>query len=445
MTIRIRPVTLVRRLAAGFLMTACGTEGSPGAFRAAATIEPILPTVTQDSGVLVMEHGPDALDRAPRLVVDSAPVMTVGGAEGDPQYDLTRVSFAVPLTDGRFMAFSRIGNLVMLFGRDGRGERIFGRTGKGPGDWMSFGDPRRLAGDTLLIIDFGNQRLNWLTADQGVVRTAPLTLSGAMNRLGSVAGFLPGGEAIMHSAGSWGGHQTDSLNRSLATVVALSPATSSARTIVTLPDLIGVEFETNYRGRKAMDWRPLRLSGTALVAVWDSSIATTSATDTRIDLRGADGAVLSRIVLLRPARAVTDAMRASRVELELARLSAPGMERAVDPGESRRIAREAPFADSLPGFSSLATAPDGTLWAVDAIAPSDSTWSATAFRKDGAIVGRLHVRGRSTPMAFGDGRVIVRTEDEDGVVALLVLAIRFASGEPWESDQSRRVPLPPPS
>jgi hypothetical protein len=47
-------------------------------------------------------------------------------------------------------------------------------------------------------------------------------------------------------------------------------------------------------------------------------------------------------------------------------------------------------------------------------------------------------------MAFGGDRVIVRTEDENGVVALHVLGLRRVTGEPWDSDRVRQVTIPPP-
>ena len=121
-----------------------------------------------------------------------------------------------------------------------------------------------------------------------------------------------------------------------------------------------------------------------------------------------------------PRRAITNEIREAQIAIELARLNAPGSERMVDRAESMRLAREAPFADSLPYFAELMTGSDGTLWAIDAIAPSDTGWTATAFAKDGSILGRLTVQERSMPMSFGANQVIVRTANEDGVTMLKV-------------------------
>lgn len=50
--------------------------------------------------------------------------------------------------------------------------------------------------------------------------------------------------------------------------------------------------------------------------------------------------------------------------------------------------------------------------------------SATGHRRQhGAIVGRLAVSGTGTPVAFGNDRVVVRTTDNDGVVAMEVRRI----------------------
>jgi hypothetical protein len=199
---------------------------------------------------------------------------------------------------------------------------------------------------------------------------------------------------------------------------------STARVIASVPDLPGAQFENRYGGRARTGWMPLRLAGSARITVWDSLIVSTEAASAAITLRNAGGDVQSRLVLPLPRRAVTRAMRDTVVSRELARLSGPRQEAMVDPQESRRVAREAPWADSLPRFDHLFPSRDGLLWAVDAIAATDEGWTATAIRPDGAIAGRLRVRGTSMPMAFDGDRVIVRTSDADGVVSLQVLRIR---------------------
>ena len=114
-------------------------------------------------------------------------------------------------------------------------------------------------------------------------------------------------------------------------------------------------------------------------------------------------------------------MRNAQIARELARINDPiQAERYVDVEETRRQARERPFADSLQAYSGIFASTNGTLWVVDAIAPGDTGWSATAFRTDGAIVARLHSTSGSMPVHFGNDRVIVRVEDEKQNVSFRV-------------------------
>jgi hypothetical protein len=190
--------------------------------------EPVPAIMRVENGVTIYEHAPDAFSKAPQWTLEGTPASTYGGDAGDPQYDLTYAYFAVPLSDGRLMTFAPVGNKVFVFGRDGKGERVIGRTGQGSGDWMRFGDPVLLEDDTVLVLDFANRRLNWVTADGGIVRTAPYEISADMRGIHNISGFISTGELLMHSASSWGGHQTDSLQRSLARVARGTYATGSA-------------------------------------------------------------------------------------------------------------------------------------------------------------------------------------------------------------------------
>lgn len=411
------------------VLVACSVGADVGEItKTESTSDPVLALARVENGVTILEHAPEAFQRAPQWTIEATPATTIGGRDGDPQFDLTYAQYVVPLSDGRVMTFARVGNKVIVFDKNGKGVRTIGRTGQGPGDWMSFGDPVLLERDTILVLDFANNRLNWVTADGGIVRTAPYVVARDVRRMSSISGFLPSGELVMHSAGSWGGHQLDSLQRSIAVVMAANLTNGETQTVTQLPDIQGAQVETRYRGRVRNDWQPLRLSGYAKIAVWDSVIATATASSSAIDLLDPNGRVGMQVRLGIPRRPVTQAMKDAQIATELERMDGPRSEGMVDPAESRRLAREAPFADSLAYFESLLPGSDGMLWAVDAVAPGDTSWTATAIRNDGAIVGRLYVPGDSRPMAFGNGTVIVRTQDENDVVMLRVHRIVPRSG-----------------
>ena len=104
-------------------------------------------------------------------------------------------------------------------------------------------------------------------------------------------------------------------------------------------------------------------------------------------------------------------------------IDGPSSEPHINISESRRVARDTPFADSLPPYHVLIPGEPGVLWVTDYVTLVDSTSAATAFRRDGAIVARLTIPWLSQPVWFDRDRVILRVVDDDGVVRFAVYRI----------------------
>lgn len=411
-------------LVACALALGCGGAAGEANFGGA----PLAPTVRVENGVTILEHPPDAFERATRVTVDPEPLATMGGAAADPAYDLTFADNVLLLEDGRVLALARVGNRIMLFDTDGRGTWLYNREGRGPGDLMAPGGLASGSGDTVFIPDASNQRINRLIPGTGIVSQSPLQ----QDRWRSaywMAGVLPSGMAVMHRAGVFGGGipRPDTATRTTTPIMLVSLTDGSVREIASVTDLDHAPLETRFRGRRMVEPRPLRLTRSAQIAVWDSLIATGTGDGYQIDLRNGDGQVVQQLRVPIPRRPVTQAIRDAQIAIELERFEGMQTERMVDPEESRRLIYERPFADTLPPYSGFFVTPAQTLWVVDYVAPGDTSWSATAFDRSGAIVGRLTVPGPTRPVAFGDDRVVVRGEDDDGVVFLRVLQLRAVS------------------
>ena len=375
----------------------------------------ILPSRRTVDGLDVLEHRPDALERAPQFTTAPTPVVVFGGADADPTYDLTWLSNAVLLPDGSIATFSRIGSKLFVFGRDGHPRRIIGRQGQGPGEFMAASGIVPGSGDSLILVDFANRRINWILADRGVVAERPLAPE-FHRQLSSVAGVLGNQLIVMSSAGRLQQGVVGQVTRPPASIGVLSPADGKSRLIAEVPDLSTAMIETRYRGRPRMTAHPVRLGDRVHITVWDALIVTASG-DSRIELRDSNGRVVRRLIIPAVRRPVTAAMRRQIIERELARLRGPNSEPLIDPAESERLAREAPFADSLPVIGNILVGGDRVMWIVDPAIPGESTWAATGVALDGSIVARVRGSG-GVPMAFGPGRVLLRREDADGVVSL---------------------------
>jgi|JI7StandDraft_1071085.scaffolds.fasta_scaffold20863_4 hypothetical protein len=417
-----RPIRLIIASVCGPVLSLSGSPpfASAQPRPASAPRAPVAPSTRVENGVTVHAHDAGAFARAPQWTLDAKPILTAGGANGDPDFDLTYASDAATLSDGRLVTFSAVGAKIFVFGADGRARRAIGRLGKGPGEFMSPTGLLHMAGDTLFVIDPANNRLNWLTADAGVVREAPRNVALTPRYARPVGyvkdrGFVLMGGAVQEAV-------TGKVVRKPATVLLMTAA-GEFRTISDVPNWELVEIETRYRGKRNVDSRILRFSRRAHVVVRDTQVITADGEGYAIRVNSTAGQEQSRIQVATTRRPVTRAMRDAEVAADIARIRGPHMEAMIDPAESERQAREAPSADLLPPYESLHVTPDGTLWVVDAIAPTDTSWSATAFRRDGAIVGRLRAGGNAMPITFGNDRVVLRTVDADGVVAFVVRRI----------------------
>jgi len=389
---------------------------------------PVMPTTRAEAGVNVLQHDAYAFTRATQLGLVGAPVTTIDGTTLDPAFDLTRTEDVVLLSDGRIAAFSAIGSRFMIFRANGKPERKIGRSGKGPGEFMRARGLMVMPGDTMFLSDPGNRRLNWITPDRGVVLNKPRGNSAIMHSEKAV-GVLSTGEVVLSSQGLVQDGVRDRVTRPLAGVVLIS-RDGTARALTGVPDW-EIAMVT-MRAPKITYWErtPIQFSRNANVAAWDSSVVSGSGDGYRIDMRDARDRNTARIVVNTSRRTVTAAMRNSWLSQRLGQVRAPRSADEIGGEFEKQFIRETPVADSLPPYRTFHVSPNKTLWVVDYIAPNDTGWSATAFRKDGAIVGRLHVKGRGRPKTFGDDRVVIRTEDDDGVVSLAVYRIGITTAKP---------------
>jgi hypothetical protein len=397
------------------------TPTAPG--RSATSAAAIFPDTSIVDGIPTFTHGNGAVERAPQLTLDTAPLVTFdAGANAD--FDLTKIRHPLLLADGRLLAAISLGaGRLILFNANGTPARVIAPSGEGPGDVRSPAAPVALTPDTALVVDVALHRLNWVTGDGGIVRSIPLQATVLPFCFQSAA--LVAGNLLLATDNCLAPGTIDQPTRPPAAIVVMHLDFGAPDTVTRLPGFEMIPFETRYHGVKRIDALPLRLGEAAQAAPWDSGFV--SATGERgymLDRRALDGHVVARIRVNGPRRVVTAAMRDGRIADELERLNGPHSDGLADASESQREAREVPFADSLPPYGGLFPAPGNVMWVLDYPAPADSTWSATAFRPDGAILGRLTAHMKSAiPVAFTKDRVLVRQVDSDGTVTFALFRI----------------------
>jgi hypothetical protein len=93
-------------------------------------------------------------------------VRTIGEAAGDPDYQFGQIAGLGITSDGRIVLVDQQAQHLKVFSPDGVYERTIGQPGSGPGEFGPGVGPVLVGrGDTLIVPDLGNQRVNVLSAD----------------------------------------------------------------------------------------------------------------------------------------------------------------------------------------------------------------------------------------------------------------------------------------
>ncbi|MCC6242638.1 MAG: thioredoxin domain-containing protein [Gemmatimonadaceae bacterium] len=373
-------------------------------------------------GIRRLRYKQSDLDSAFRLELTKLPISVLGLEGSDGMYDLTNAHRAVFLSDRRLAVLSSRGMPgLYLFRTDGRLERSLAKRGFGPNEFSGLSDIALVNGDSLVAIDQANDKLSYISTITGGMREVRLrgALPGAVFR---VAGSLPSKTLVVHSGNGTvkAGRPTERVFDG-SMMVGLLPPQKPYSEVSRVRDM---EFiSTQAKGKTRLEY--VRLSPLAHVATWDSLIVTGNARSYLLNVADARGNPFASIEVERSRRALTSRMRKVAVARELERNRTDVPEVAGPPRAGWEDAVEnAPYPDSLPAFEMIASSPDGLLWVVDAIAPGDEQWTATAFRLDGTIVGVLHGREQGIPMAFGRERVAIRSFDDDGRTIIRVYGIQ---------------------
>ena len=422
---------LYRSMRAMLLLTAVPVTAIAAQFKQSTLVTvPVTPTTRVEAGVKVHQHDKTAFARATQLELVGAPIAVIGGANGDPDYDLTNVEQVALLSDGRVATL--YGAKFFLFGANGQPQRTIASVGSGPGELRGATGNLLLATDTLFVLDLQNRQFNWCTPDKGFARGKQYVFDPRL-RLTSVVGVLPGSRIVMSSMGTMVGSAATlgKIVRPLAPIAVIS-ADGRSTPFAEVPDFELTEINVTYRGKPGTTSRPIRFPKRAIATVWDSTVVTGTGDAYQLDVRNGNGAVVSRISVNTPRVLITRAMIDTIIGAAMQRIrntsSAERMTLTLQ--ELEKAERDTPVADSLPPYAMLFVTPNKTLWVMDYPVPGTVGWSATAFRKDGAMLGRLHIAGAGFPLTFGDDRVVVRSEDQDGVVSLKVQRIGIGSAKP---------------
>lgn len=393
-----------------------GTTGTGATHTADVAIRAVTPTLRTDSGVTIRVFDATAFTATTQYVVDATPLAVLDNHDANSDTDIARVDRAIFLRDGSFVTYSRMSTRMIVFDSAAKPVRILARFGSVPGDLGRNQTLARTPHDTLVVADFSNRHVNYYTSQQ-FVRMTSLT-SVVDERANQLAGVLPDGTLVLHSAGTLPEQFPNGRSKRDAVLMVMNSQGLSKR-IAEIPDLTIATMRTDWNGERARMPLSLRLGPEAQVIVWDSLIATGNGESYRVQFRNVSGKVVTAIEVNAPPRLTTAQNRDADLAYRIAELKyIEGMDTLG--GEKLRLWKAWPVADTIAAFGGFFVTPNNTLWITSRVVPGDTVWHATAFNNRFEMTGRLTFTGAGAPIGFGDDRVVVRSAGVDEIGTLRI-------------------------
>lgn len=422
------PISRTRTLCIISLLAACSSEPHSVATRATAPLDPV---VRDSAGITIYEHGADALERMPLITMDPTPIATIGGE--NLADDVTRLRVLVMMRDGRIAGWDGGTGAIRIFGTDGAQVASFGRKGEGPGEFRKIDRLVLGAGDTLLGSDWILSRVTLMTSEDGIISADPTLLRGVRQQF-VIAGVLDGGDWLLVPSPNYLAYETglprDTTHPSFP--IGLHTRGEGGESFDTLLVQVGeplTEFSHRQQGKKEIAQGNGMYSRFPIADGWEGAIAVSDNRSWSVGRYDSGGTLLAIYRVNTPLMAVTDSLRDAVATAGLKtyrqRLAGnpPGRGETIEDAEYNLY--HTPWPDSLPPFVRSIPATGPLLWLEETSTDPSSSSTEVAIAPDGRLMGQLLVPADVRLVSFGSDAVILRTEDDDGIIRFEVHRLKF--------------------
>jgi hypothetical protein len=170
-------------------LSACGSAGSGDrdAF-----------TVRDSAGVRIAESVAPTWRAGEAWRLSDEPVLEVGMVDGPAEYVLGNVAGVLGTADGGVLVADGQAKNLRWYDAAGRHVRTVGREGAGPGEFRHVSRLVPYRADTVVVVDWMNRRLTFLTGDGTVIRDES-TRTGDETGTDDPIAYAPDGSAILRA------------------------------------------------------------------------------------------------------------------------------------------------------------------------------------------------------------------------------------------------------
>jgi hypothetical protein len=357
----------------------------------------------------------------PTLVLDTAPVIVLGGQRADTEEELWAVVHAMLTSELDVLVTYNAGRDLRRYNMRGELVRRIGGAGIGPGEFRRITQLVALAGDTIAVLDGRSQRISTYAGDGTFLRSTR-TASGSAICCTATGVYLDRAP-ISRLRNNGTTQPAEWMIRSLSTVPSGESRAREAK--IELPSDPGRFAIPDPDGGYSVPNIPFKLA--PIIRLADSTII--SATGESYEYR----VFSSRGMPLRTVRAAFAPAPLTEEMIAAERASFGSVFQATDPRKARAFvaafdALRQPA--TLPAFDRILTEENGSVWIRHhgSVAAGSEWWAR--FDAAGALLGTLRIPPGSRVIRFSRGHAILARTDSVGFDQLSVLAIRAVNGPP---------------
>jgi len=412
--------TPTRAAIALFAFAACGGSGGPGGDWAG--------TRRDSAGIAIVENPAEGIwtDADRWTYVEE---LRIGTMEGDAAYQFGAINGIAGLPDGRIAVLDAQAQEFRVFSAAGEHLRTIGRPGSGPGEFGLGAGPVLVAsGDTLLIPDLMNQRLNRYAPDGEPLESVPVAFESAGIPM-AWRDRPDGGVVTQLRPFGFSGSRVDlSPNDAL---VLRGPDGAIRDTLMTFDS--GGTIKSGSGGLPEVELfaaEPLwALSGDRIVFAIND--------DYRLSIYAEDGTLERIFSMPFTVREVTESDRQVMTDAITGAWKSIGLD-----AEQMAVARQLiHYGETFPALAQIHGGPDGTIWVQEMMSlseldPEDIAQFAQSpigspvwrvFDAEGVLLGEIRMPDRFQPLRFDGDRIYGVQKDDLDVQYVVVLRLNRGS------------------
>ena len=363
-------------------------------------------TVRDSAGIHIAENTAPAWGEDDGWHLSDQPLVDIGGLEGDPDYELYRVSNAVRLPDGRIVVGNRGTNEIRFYDESGIHLLDAGGEGEGPGefrwiDWVS-----QYRGDSLVAYDRRQMRISVFDSAGRFVRTFTVPGMDVSGR-GRALGVFADGSVFVAAMSSTPPDNEDEAFRQAEPVYSVSPEGEFTDSLCAYPGTERFLHSAGGSGGTSMVFIGYPMFGRSTeYGIHGNSFYVASNDTYEVRVHGQDSVPQSIVRKQHDHLDVTDADIAVLREEQLDG-GPPGMRDAMV-----GVLDATPIRETMPAYRGIMLDRIGNLWVEEYRRPGDTVPRWTVFSAEGELLGTMSMPEHFVIRDIGDDYLLGTWTDD---------------------------------